>query len=284
MNRRRLDQEGGGEEQRHAEGLRLQPRGEGADGVARVLQENVVVVDLGEAPQVPRRDRGGRRFRPVVVLLHPQEDGRIAVAGGKVAAVELVPEMEVERVLQPPRPAEPAEIEIGRVELQQAVDEKRVVGGEAGNGGGALPVAPPQLAALGVVKMIAQEHGRALGRAEGGGVAEDLRRPRQGADHQAVPGRENLVVEMRAGRSPRFARSMARSSRRPAGHVVRGPLETLRRRGRIEALDEHVHPVELAVGIGGDRHVSVRLEAVDRAELPLALLAQDFPHLAWVQT
>jgi hypothetical protein len=41
--------------------------------------------------------------------------------------------MEIERVLQLPRPVQPRQVEIGGMKIEQAADEKRVVGRKAVN-------------------------------------------------------------------------------------------------------------------------------------------------------
>ena len=140
MDRRRLEQRRAHEQQRHGEWLRLQPRGERAHGMAGMIDQHVVVEDLAEAPQVHHRHGIRSRLCAIVILFQAQQDCRVAVRGGEVAAATLVPKMEVERVLQPARPAEPVEIEIGFVKIKQAADEKRVVGGEPMNAGRALAI------------------------------------------------------------------------------------------------------------------------------------------------
>ena len=120
--------------------------------------------ELAEAPQVHHRDRSGRRLGAVVILLQAQENRRIAVRGGEVAAALLVPEMKVERVLELPRPTEPAEIEIGLVEIEQAADEEGVIGGEAADGGRALAIAAEQFARGGIEEIGPQKSRRRAGR------------------------------------------------------------------------------------------------------------------------
>ena len=99
-----------------------------------MVDHHVVVINPSEAPEVEGGDGSGGGFGAVVIFLHAEKNGRVALGGGEVAAAVLVPELEVERVLQPSGPAEPAGVEIGLVEIEQSVDEEGVIGGEAGNG------------------------------------------------------------------------------------------------------------------------------------------------------
>ncbi len=119
-----LEKRCGGEQQRHAEGLGLKARSEGADGMAGVVEKDVVVEKLAKTPEVERSDGSRGRFGAVIIVLEAEEEGGVAVGGGKIAAARLVPEMEVEGVLELPRPAEPAAIEVGGVEIEEAAERK----------------------------------------------------------------------------------------------------------------------------------------------------------------
>ena len=73
--------------------------------------------------------------------------------------------MKVERVLELARPAQPIEIEIGLVKIEQAADEEGVVGCKAPDFGRALAMAAEQFARRGIEKIFFEESARTAWRA-----------------------------------------------------------------------------------------------------------------------
>ena len=186
---------------------------------------------MHQREKVLDRHRAGRRLRAVVLLLDPQEHGRIVPGGGEPAAALFVPEKRVLAGLQLDRPVEPRRVARSLEQLQQPPDEVRVVLRVAVDGDGAVAGASPQNPPIRVPQPLAGERrraGRCLEAPISRLAVEHVSGPRQGCDHQAVPGRQHLVVQVRAG--PPGARGEERPARRAESchDIVRAAVGQLR--------------------------------------------------------
>ena len=91
-------------------------------------------------------------------------------------------------------------------------------------------------------------------------IVQHLRAARKGGNHQAVPSRDDLVVEMRPrplrAKVEQTLRGLRRASARISSSLL---LKMLRRLRDGVPLDQDILPVKLAVRIAAGRRVAVRL-------------------------
>src|SRR5262249_30164439 len=116
-------------------------------------------------------------------------------AGEEEAALLRVPEVADERVVERDRRVEPAEVERRLVEVEQARDDERVVVEErrlVRRSAREAATEPPVLA-----HAVDDEARRAPPALDVARLAEDGSRPGEGADHEAVPAGDDLLVTVR---------------------------------------------------------------------------------------
>ena len=82
---------------------------------------------MREPQEVQRGDRTRSRFRAVVIFLHPQEDARVFAAAAEVTPAFFIEEQPVLRFLQLDRELKPVHLEGGFIEIEQTLNNKRVV-------------------------------------------------------------------------------------------------------------------------------------------------------------
>src|SRR5260370_181361 len=87
--------------------------------------------------------------------------------------------------------------EASLVQIKKTTDEIGVVVKKTVYARTARPIAAPKLARLRIVKMRFEKLSRSLRAFEIARLIESLAGPRQGGDHHAVPGCDNLIVERR---------------------------------------------------------------------------------------
>ncbi len=156
--------------------------------------------------QVENGNRARRRLRSVVLLFHAKEDRRVAAIGAEPPARLLIPEQFILAALQGDRPLQPHRLAFSLEQLEQTVDQIRIIFGVAGNVRLTVAVAPKECASIRVPHPVADErrgaHGGAPVRSRGCRTMfaerrQDSRCTRKRRNHQTVPRGQYLVVTMR---------------------------------------------------------------------------------------
>src|SRR6476620_4986859 len=131
--------------------------GEGGHGFPGSSTQFLRITQLSQTEQIERRNRARRRLRVVAVLFQPKQNARIITGAGEIAAVLVVPEEPVLRRLQLLGQAQPFHVERGLIQVEQSLDVKSIIFGEAADLRGAAAIAPPKCMSLCVVKLIPNE-------------------------------------------------------------------------------------------------------------------------------
>ncbi len=148
--------------------------------------------------EIQYTNRAGRGLRAVVVLFQPQQHGFVLACRTEPTAFDRIPEQRILLRLQRMRPFEPLRVAVGLKQLQQTEDEIGIVLGIAFNAGLSLAVSSQETAAGRIPQLLAHELRGAPGIIqEAGTVVQDAPGARKGGNHQPVPRRQHLVIQMR---------------------------------------------------------------------------------------
>ena len=97
-----------------------------------------------QAERVAGRERAGRGLRPVVIFLHPDEDGIILHPRGIISAARGVQEQFIELALQLRRPSQPCDLPRCLVKIERAPGHRGVIVRETFGPARAFAVTPQQ--------------------------------------------------------------------------------------------------------------------------------------------
>ena len=229
-----------------------------------------------EQLQVVGGHRAARQLGTVVVVLHSHLDGRIAGRAAEEAAVFEIVEALEHRGREHARPIEPAGVERGAIEVQQAERHVCIVVELALSGRLAVAPAAVERSGARVAQPFPNEL-RRLGRAlrvlaaRDRVVAENARRASVRGDHEPVPCHDHLVVPVRAD-APAASREQLGPGRLESRAGL--GLRELRRRRHLgdgPRAVEHVDALPVPVrrhAIAGGEEARIR-RAEDRLDLRL---------------
>ena len=183
---------------RHAGRAVAEAAREVVEGAPRAVAEVLAIEERPQRLEIPRRDRIARHLGAVERVLHPHRDRSVAGWALEEAAVLVVPEARVLRLGQRHRALEPPWVERGLVEVEEPERGVGVVVELARALRLALAPAAVQGAGRRVAQPLPQELGCPLTARGEGRLLERAGAARERRDHQPVPGRQHLVVAVRA--------------------------------------------------------------------------------------
>ena len=249
---------------RQGHGRGRQTRGEGRQQAFGRGPQILAIGDFGQPQQVHQRHRIAGGLGAVVIFFDAQHQPAVACRGAEKRALRGVFEQLALLIGEPQGQVEVPPVELRLVEIQQRLHEERVIVEEAGDGGVALPVAAQQDSALGLVQMRDQ---KLRSPARRGGIARLIEHRAalgEGRNHEAVPGSENLVVEVRPRALLASGQERLFGAAERGADLIHGAIEVQRGVFDFVGLVKDVAAGELAVRVV--RHVAGFDDAVAMKE------------------
>src|SRR6476659_7782904 len=241
-------------------------RSESVDGFLRAFVGALVVPDLGQTEKIQCGNGTRGRFSAVVVFFQAKQNTRIVPGAAKVTAAFLVEEQTILGFLQFDRPTQPAGIEGSFVKVEHGLDQKFVIVSKTFNRAAAFAVIAEQYLPRRIVEFLAQKDGRIKRGLQILCVVQNLGGTSESRDHQAVPGGDDLVVEMR----PRTFRPESEQRLAAFGETLPDFRfffsKMLRGSCNASQLDQNIFAGEFAVRIAARRHVPLGFDSVMKIE------------------
>jgi len=238
--------------------------GEGGEGFGGAGGEVGVIGELSEPEKVERGDGIGGGFGAVVVFFHAEEDVRGVLLDTEIATARGIAEESVLFGLEFESPSDPSGIEVGFVEVEEALDEHGVVVAEACDFAGALAVAAVERAIFPEFGL--DETSGFLGGGEVNWVVEDLGGAGEGGDGETIPSGDDFVIEMGSRSGGAEVEEFFLGVGEGCADVVCGFFEEFSGLRDGEAFDENIGSCEFASGVAFGGSVAFFFDAEDAVE------------------
>ena len=235
--------------------------GEGGEGFGGAGGEVWLVGELSEAEKVERSDGIGGWFSAVVVFFDAEEDVWGVLLDTEIASTNGIAEESVLLGLEFESPSDPSGIEVGFVEVEEALDEHGVVVAEACDFAGALAVAAVERAIFPEFGL--DETSGFLGGGEVDWVVEDLGGAGEGGDGETIPSGNNFVIEMGSRSGGAEAEEFFLGVDEGGADIVCGFFEEFSGLRGGEAFDENIGSCEFASGVAFGGSVAFIFDAED---------------------
>ena len=253
---------GGGDQHRHGSRAVLQGLAKQRDDPARLLGVRFAVEDRRQPGEVQRGQRVRRRLGAIVVLLDAQHGVRHVGVHAVVAAFFLVEKQAVHLRLQGCGPLQPAAVKARLIKVEQRMNQAGVVDGEGLRAGAAVTPAPVQALPGLLTEPVVNELRRLRAELDELPAANGGPGTRQAADHEAVPGGDDLVVQMRARPLPARLKQGLDAAFDHGLHLLGRLLEELGGLPGRKRAEQRVCALQLALRVAFRTGVAVAARAI----------------------